>query len=85
MLGSSDNFVLKLFGQIHEIIAVAGHSHDQIAIEFRVQFGVSQSFGFHHIKLDMMPIHAEVTAHQIGDLVDAVVRRHKVRREFLVQ
>ena len=57
---SSDDFILQRFYQVVEVVAVACHADNQVAVLFRVFFCVAQRIGRHHVELYMMPVHAEI-------------------------
>ena len=40
MSGAPDNFILEVFCQIHEIIAVSGHAYDQVPVVVRIGDGL---------------------------------------------
>jgi len=69
MLGPGNNLILQRAAQITEIITVSRHPHDQIAVLFWVLLGGAQRIRIHHVKLDMVPIQPEVSAHQLNNAV----------------
>ena len=66
---SGNNFFLQSRGKITEVIAVAGHAHNQVAVLLRVLPGGPQGVGINHVELDMMTIQLEVGAYQLGQFV----------------
>ena len=44
MFGAGDDFILQFAREVAEIVAVAGHAHDQVAMLFRGRLGLRAGF-----------------------------------------
>ena len=60
MFCAGDDFLLQFAGQIAEVIAVAGHADDQVAVRSGFGLGLAQRFGPDHVELDVMAVQLEV-------------------------
>ena len=85
MLRPSDYFILKVFPQVIEIIAVACDAHDQVTVELRMLLGLTERFGIYHIELYVMPVEAEVAPYERRQLLITSFVLEELRGEFLVQ
>ncbi len=85
LLRPRDDLILQSLAQIAEIIAVAGHAHDQVAVLLGVLLRLAQGVGFDHVELDVMAVHLEIRTHQMGHLLDALLVRQKLGGELLVE
>ena len=56
VLGARDDFLLQRRGQIAEVIAIARHAHDQIAMLFGMFLGFAQGFGADDVELDVVAL-----------------------------
>ena len=83
MFGACDDLVLQFLGQITEVVAVAGHAHDQIAIRIGFGLGFPQRLGADHIELHVVAFQAKVAAHQVRQFVDAVFIRQQAGVNFM--
>ena len=61
--------------EVAEVVAVAGHADDQVAVLLGVGLGLAQRLGVDHVELDVVAVHLEVAADQVRQLVDARPRR----------
>ena len=84
MLTSFDNFVLQIFAQIIEVVAVTGYPYNQVAIHLRMLLRVAKRIGIHHIKLNMVTIEPEITPHQRRYLTDGLFIIEETGGKFLV-
>ena len=69
MLGARDDRVLHGFRQINELRRIAGHTHEQIFIIFRMRLRVAQNLRGNAVELDMESAQAEQRLHhraQVG-------------------
>src|ERR1019366_7346407 len=66
--GSGDDLVLKARSDVVEIVAVAGHAHNQVAVLLRLFLCRLQRLGRHHVELDVVPVHLEVRTNQLGQM-----------------
>ena len=71
MFCAPDDLLLQLRAQVIEIVAVSGHPHNQVLVFFRMFLGIPQGIGRDHIELDMVSIHPEIAADQLGHLSNA--------------
>ena len=71
MLRPRDDFVLQRLAQIAEVVAVACHAHDQIAVLFGVFLCGAERLHINHVKLDVMPVEFEVGADELHQPVEA--------------
>ena len=65
MFRSLNHFLLHLGGQVHEIVAVACHPHDQVAVVLRLLLGLAQGRAVDDVELDVMPVQLEIGPHQV--------------------
>lgn len=73
MLGPGHDLILKRACDVAEVVAVAWHPHDQVAVLIRVRLGVSQCGRRDDIELDVMPAEPEVCPDEAGKLGDPVL------------
>ena len=59
-----DNLVLQVFTQIVKIIAVPGHTYNQVAVFLRMFLGIAKCVSINYVELNMMAVHPEIAAHQ---------------------
>jgi hypothetical protein len=64
MFGTKDDFFLKIFSQVIEVIAVPRNTDNQVAVIFRMFFGIPEHVGIYDIELDVMPVHPEIAPDQ---------------------
>ena len=85
VLCPGDDLILQHFAEIAEIVAVAGHAHDEVPILLRVLLRSAQRGSAHNIELDVVAVQLEIGADQLNELVQASVVGEQLRREFLVE
>jgi len=78
-----DDLLLKVFPDVHEIVAVAGDANDQVPVFFGVFLGVPESPGIHHIELDVVGIVTEIGPDEPSEFLDAVITFKDLGQEFL--
>ena len=66
MLRPPNDLILQTFSQVIEIIAISGHSNNQIAVSFGIFLSFAKCFRIYDIKLDMVSVHSEVSANQLA-------------------
>ena len=62
--------------QVAEVVAVAGHAHDQVAVLLRLRLRLTQCLGRHHVELNVVPVQLEVRPDQVRQVVDALLAFH---------
>ena len=75
LLGTADDFVLQILAKVVEVVAVACHTDDEVAVVLRVFLCVAQSVGVYHVELDVVAVHTEVGADEVYQVVATLVRR----------
>ena len=85
MLGTGNDFILQGAGQVTEIIAIAGDSHDQITVFLGIRLRSAQCGCGDYVELDVMSAQAEVGAHQLRQLVNSILTVEQLRCELLVE
>ena len=60
VLGAGDNLVLQLLSHIVEVVAIASHANEQVAILLRMQLGIVKGGGVNDVELDVMTTELEV-------------------------
>jgi len=60
MLCAGNDFVLQVFAQVVEVVAVACHPNNQVAVFFGVLLGIAQGVGRYHVELYVVAIESEV-------------------------
>ena len=60
MFGAGDDLVLQRPAQITEVVAIAGHAHDEVAVLLRVGLGRPQRGCVDHVELDVVAVEPEV-------------------------
>src|SRR5208282_2941665 len=85
LFGTGDDFVLKGLGQVAEVIAVARNPDDQIAMLLRMQLCFTKSGRVHNVELDVMAAELEIGAHQMSEVIDAILALHDRGGEFLIE
>ncbi len=60
MLGAPDDLLLQLRTQVIEVVAITYYPHNQVLVFLRMFLCIPEGVGPHHIKLDMMPVHANI-------------------------
>ena len=81
----SDYFILKVASQVIKVIAVAGHTYNQIPVFLRMFLGIAQGVGIYYVKLDMMAVHPKVAPDQVSQLNSIIPATEKLRRKFLIE
>ena len=71
MCRSADNLILQFSAQIIEIIAVTGHTDNQVTVFLRMFLCITEHISGNNIELDMMTIQAEIPPDQLDELGDA--------------
>ena len=72
LLGSADNFLLVVYVQINELIAVTGDPNQQISVLIRRRLGFAQCLGINDIKLDVMSIEFEISPDEVPKIFDSL-------------
>src|ERR1035438_1557805 len=85
VLGAGDNFLLQSTGQVTEVIAIASHPHNEIAVLLRLSLCLAQGLGGYHVKLHVMAAHLEVAAHQVSPVRPALLTRDKAGGKLEIQ
>ena len=70
MSGARDDLLLQRFGEIAKVVAVARDAYDQVAVRIRFGPGPPERLGVHDVELNVVSVHFEVAAHQVGELLD---------------
>jgi len=65
-----NHFVLQVGVHIVEIVAVTGHSHQQITVIFGASLRCQQSCSVNHIKLNVVTSERKVTADEVTQFFD---------------
>ena len=60
-----EDLVLQILPEIDEVVAVAGHPHDQVSVVLRVLLSLPEGGGVHHVELDVVAVQAEVGSDQV--------------------
>ena len=60
LLGSLDNFILKVLIQVDEIGAEASHPYYQVLVFFRMELGFFQGLAANTVKLDVIATQVKV-------------------------
>ena len=71
--------------EVDEVVAVAGHADEEVAVFVGAGLGVAQGFGVHDVELDVVPVQAEVGADEAAELVEVLLGLEDVREEALVE
>ena len=79
MFGSSNYFFLMVFVQVNKIIAVAGHSDEQVTVFMGGCLGFAEGFGVNDIELDMMAIQFEISPNEVTEVIDACLTFENTR------
>ena len=61
--------------QVAEVVAVAGHADDEVAVLFGVRLRVAQGRGGHDVELDVVAAQREVRAHEADEAIEVRVGR----------
>lgn len=85
MFCPSDDLILEIYAQVAEVIAIARHPYDEIAVMFRVLLCRAQGGSIHYIELDVVSVKLKVGAHEVNQTVQAGVVVKQLRRELLVK
>jgi len=85
LLSASDDFVLRRFGQIAEVITIAGDPHNEVAIFLRISLGGSQGTRRNDVELYVVTVQLEVRPDQVGRAIDALLIFQQLGCEHLVQ
>ena len=64
--------------QVAEVIAVTGNTHNQVAVLLGIVLCMTQGGRIHHVKLDVMPVQPEVSAHQLDQVIQAFIASQQV-------
>ena len=72
MFGAGDDLILQGVAEVAEVVAVAGHAHDQVAVLLGVGLGGAQRGGIDHVELDVVPVQLEIRADQVDQLGQAL-------------
>ncbi len=80
-----DDLVLELGRAIDEIVAVAGHPDDEVAILLRLGLGRPEQVGRDHVELDVMSHQLEIGPDQVFEAGEARVVGQELGRELLVE
>jgi hypothetical protein len=67
------------FSQVIEIIAVACHADNQVAVKLRMLLSLTERFGINHIELYVVPVKAEIASYQRCQLLIASLVLKKLR------
>ena len=73
VLGAGDDLVLQLFGHIVEIVAIASHANEQIAILVGMLLGIEEGSGVNDVELDVVSAELEVGADERSHLLEILV------------
>jgi hypothetical protein len=73
MLSARDDFVLKFLRQVAEVVAVAGHANDKVAMLLWICLGVAEDFSGNNVELHMMATHLEVAPHKVCQAVEPII------------
>ena len=65
-----DDFLLEFRREVAEVIAVAGHAHDQIPVLFRAGLSLAQRVRPHDVELEVVAVQFEVGPHQVRPMID---------------
>ena len=65
VFGPGNDFVLKLLREIAEIIAVASHPYNEVAVLFRMFLGGAKCGCVHDVKLDVVVVQPEIGPDQM--------------------
>ena len=85
MLCAGDNFVLEVFSEIAEVIAVAGDANDEIPMIVRICLRPAKGIGIDYVELDMMPSQVEVCPNKPQHPLDPRIVGEERRRELLIE
>jgi len=85
LLSASDDFVLQRFGQIAEVVTIAGDPHDEVAIFLRIGLGGSQGIRRNDVELNVVTVQLEVRPDQVGKAIEALLIFQQLGCELLVQ
>src|SRR3990167_7703068 len=85
VLRPRDDLVLERFGEIAEVIAVACHADDQVAMPLRVRLRLAQRGGGDDVELDVVAAEREVGAHEADEPIEVRGGLERLRRELLVE
>lgn len=67
-----NDFILKVFVDVQEVVAIACYSYDEISVFFRIFLGISQSLSSDHIELNMVAVKFKKRTYEIGQLVYSI-------------
>ena len=57
-----NDFVLKLFGHVVEVVGIASHTYEQVFVVIGLLLGIEQGLCINDVELDMVSTHAEIGA-----------------------
>ena len=77
VFGAGNDFLLQFGRQVAEIIAVARHPHDQVAVGLRRLLGFAERIARDDIELHVMPVQFKVAADEPRQGVQAYLVRQK--------
>ena len=68
LLGSLNDFVLKRFVQVTEVVTVSGYADDQFFVFLRVLLSFNRSPAVDNVELHMVSVHSKVGTNQSSGL-----------------
>ena len=69
ILSAGDNLVLKLLGHIVEVVGIAGHTNQQVAVFVRMLLGIVERRRIDDIELDVMATKLKICTYERGQLL----------------
>lgn len=77
MLCSSDDFLLKIFAKIVEVIAVASNADYKVTVIFGMFLCLPQGSCVNNVELDVVSIHPEIASYKVRNFSDIFVGLEK--------
>jgi quercetin dioxygenase-like cupin family protein len=80
-----DDLLLVVGVQVHEVVAVAGHAHQQVAVLLGTGLGLAQRGAVHDVELDVVAVETEIGPDEPDELVQVLFTGQDIGQQPLVE
>ena len=85
MFSTVYDFVLQVFSEVVEVVAISSYTYDEVTIVFGMLLCITESVSIYNVELNMVSIHSEVSTNEMHYIVAPFFGLQKRWGELLIE